>query len=446
MRRRSIPALPLTLVITLALVLAGCVQPVPGSDGTAVTPQSTDAPPLPPASPSSEEANGSNATWAPDVEACVDEVTEPSFDSGTEVNSRSEPVPANVTHAVVRVGSYLGGVYVAPWTRDNAQVEVGESDPDDILEPRVNITTRGSTLIVNVEVERTGAEERGPLGVDLFTEQDTYAAVKVRIPDLPVESLSLRDMPERDGSDGDPVVWFRTDWSHGGWGEVIAHDLEVESFASKAHVLDTTVVRVRATAAAVSAGSGDVHMHRFAARNASVEGGSSELCASLVHADALHLDNGSGDVEVRGVDAHRLAVETGAGDISVEKVRARSASLDVGSGDLTLGHVLFQRLRVDTGSGSVDGALEPLATGNVEVNGGSGDVTLRFPAGPDLGYMVRADAGSGDVNVTITNGTVEESGQDRGGQVTGRTRGFSERPIQVQVAVSTGSGDILVEA
>jgi lia operon protein LiaG len=109
---------------------------------------------------------------------------------------------------------------------------------------------------------------------------------------------------------------------------------------------------------------------------------------------SVNLDTGSGSVTVSDVRGDELRMDTGSGSITARNVDVRSVSADVGSGGVRLSGVKASRVSLDTGSGSTD--VELLTdVENVNVDAGSGPVSLRLPA--NAGAEVEIETGSGGI-------------------------------------------------
>jgi len=116
---------------------------------------------------------------------------------------------------------------------------------------------------------------------------------------------------------------------------------------------------------------------------------------SVKNADGtLDLDSGSGDVTVSGVRGPQLTIDSGSGDVQADDVSVDRLSLDSGSGSVKISGLASKTVTLDSGSGSVDMGFK----GNVEsmdIDSGSGEVTLRLPAAFSARFDI--DAGSGGV-------------------------------------------------
>jgi hypothetical protein len=168
----------------------------------------------------------------------------------------------------------------------------------------------------------------------------------------------------------------------------------------------------------------------------------------------IKIDTGSGDVAAGG-GSGQLKVDTGSGDITVEHFTGDVIDCDVGSGDVTLRSGAAKKVSVDTGSGDVEvrsmdieefdgdtGSGDVLleSTGakltRIVTETGSGDVTLRL--GGAASFELIADQGSGDLVSRYDDATPIVKGRE----VVGYRRGDH----RTKISVSTGSGDVTVEA
>ena len=108
----------------------------------------------------------------------------------------------------------------------------------------------------------------------------------------------------------------------------------------------------------------------------------------------VNLDTGSGGVTIANVRGDELRMDTGSGSITGSGIDVRVLDADVGSGGVRLTGVKAARISLDTGSGSAD--VEVLTdVDDVNVDAGSGGVSLRLPA--NAGAEVEIETGSGGV-------------------------------------------------
>jgi lia operon protein LiaG len=109
---------------------------------------------------------------------------------------------------------------------------------------------------------------------------------------------------------------------------------------------------------------------------------------------SVNLDTGSGSVTVADIRGDELRMDTGSGSISARNIEVTALSADVGSGGIRLSGVKASRISLDTGSGATD--VELLTdVEDVDVDAGSGPVSLRLPA--SVGAEVEIETGSGGI-------------------------------------------------
>ena len=109
----------------------------------------------------------------------------------------------------------------------------------------------------------------------------------------------------------------------------------------------------------------------------------------------LTLDAGSGGATLDGVRGGRLNMDVGSGSLRGRDIDVPELTADVGSGGVRLSGVKTPRLHLETGSGGSDiELLGPVE--DVQVEAGSGGVTLRLPA--SLGATVDVETGSGGID------------------------------------------------
>jgi lia operon protein LiaG len=109
----------------------------------------------------------------------------------------------------------------------------------------------------------------------------------------------------------------------------------------------------------------------------------------------LVLDSGSGGATLDGVRGGKLNLDIGSGSLRGREIDVSELVADVGSGGIRLSGVKTPRLHLETGSGGSDvELLGPVQ--DIQVEAGSGGVTLRLPA--TLGAMVDIETGSGSID------------------------------------------------
>ncbi|HWA15650.1 MAG TPA: DUF4097 family beta strand repeat-containing protein [Gemmatimonadales bacterium] len=144
----------------------------------------------------------------------------------------------------------------------------------------------------------------------------------------------------------------------------------------------------------------------------------------------INLDTGSGKVTLNGSKGGKLSIDTGSGDVIISDATATSTEIDTGSGEIRIDGISTGKLSLDTGSGDVRATLVS-APDDIDIDTGSGSVTLRLPS--DVSAMVDLDTGSGDFTVELPlTVTHKEESNLRGKLGSGRGR----------INIETGSGDI----
>jgi lia operon protein LiaG len=109
----------------------------------------------------------------------------------------------------------------------------------------------------------------------------------------------------------------------------------------------------------------------------------------------LNLDAGSGGATLEGVRGGKLNMDIGSGSLRGRAIDVSELVADVGSGGIRLSDVKTPRLHLETGSGGSD--VELLGpVDDIQVEAGSGGVTLRLPA--NLGATVDIETGSGGID------------------------------------------------
>ena len=141
-------------------------------------------------------------------------------------------------------------------------------------------------------------------------------------------------------------------------------------------------------------GSGSV-MATDVSGSLDVDTGSGSITVSTIRGD-LGVDTGSGSVTVRDVEGDEISVDTGSGGVRGGGLRAGTVHVDTGSGSINLDAVDSPDVALGTGSGSVELDLMRDVE-NLDVDTGSGSITIRAPA--DLGARVEIETGSGGIDM-----------------------------------------------
>lgn len=109
----------------------------------------------------------------------------------------------------------------------------------------------------------------------------------------------------------------------------------------------------------------------------------------------LSLDSGSGGAVLDGVRGGSLKMDVGSGSLRGRDLVVSQITADVGSGGVRLSAVKSPRIQLETGSGGTD--IEMLtAPDDVNIEAGSGGVTLRMPAATSA--YIDVETGSGGID------------------------------------------------
>jgi len=160
-----------------------------------------------------------------------------------------------------------------------------------------------------------------------------------------------------------------------------------------------------------------------------VDTGSGEVLAKDVQGD-LSIDTGSGRVTLENIRGGLLSLDTGSGEIRASDVTADRLAADTGTGAISLDELHCPVVLLDTGSGPVDLDLSSDVE-KVEVDTGSGGVTMTVPA--KLGAEFDLETGSGGIDVDVPHESISVD-RDR---VRGRLGNGQGR-----IHVDTGSGGV----
>jgi lia operon protein LiaG len=144
----------------------------------------------------------------------------------------------------------------------------------------------------------------------------------------------------------------------------------------------------------------------------------------------LSVDTGSGEVSLTGVKGENVSVNTGSGDVTATNVRSNELSIETGSGDIEVTNLVAPQVALETGSGAVSADVQG-ELWNVNVQTGSGDVTLKVPS--TLGAQVDIETSSGDIETDFAVSVTRHARDHLTGQI-GDGRG--------KIAIETGSGGI----
>lgn len=196
-------------------------------------------------------------------------------------------------------------------------------------------------------------------------------------------------------------------------------DLEIELPAGARADLRTLAGTIRAERVAgdlrLDTGRGDITARAGEGR-LEIDTGSGAVEVTA-HRGAVAVDTGSGSVRLEGVEGD-VEVDTGSGGVRLVQVRGGKIAADTGSGGIELTEV-EGALRLDTGSGSIRGT-GLVARDEVFADTGSGGVRLEG----DFSAVRRLDVDTGSGSVTL---------------------GFAGTPPALRFEIRTGSGGIDVD-
>ena len=141
-----------------------------------------------------------------------------------------------------------------------------------------------------------------------------------------------------------------------------------------------------------------------------------------VKGDELTVDVGSGSVSVIGATVRRMTLESGSGGVEADQINAPELTVDVGSGGVRMDRVTSDRVRLETGSGGVRLELTN-SPKTLDVESGSGTVTLVLPSNLDADIDISTGSGSIDTDFALQTNRFERH-RLRGtvGNGTGRIR------------------------
>jgi DUF4097 and DUF4098 domain-containing protein YvlB len=109
----------------------------------------------------------------------------------------------------------------------------------------------------------------------------------------------------------------------------------------------------------------------------------------------VNLDSGSGGSTLDGIRGGTLHLDVGSGSLRGRAIEMSEIVADVGSGGVRLVGVKTRKLHLETGSGGSDvELLTPVD--DVQIEAGSGGVTLRLPSA--LGASLDIETGSGAID------------------------------------------------
>ena len=137
-----------------------------------------------------------------------------------------------------------------------------------------------------------------------------------------------------------------------------------------------------------------------------VDAGSGGVEATDVTGD-LSLDSGSGGTVLDGVRGGSLKMDVESGALRGRDIDVSQITADIGSGGVRLSAVRAPRIQLESGSGGAE--LELLvAPDDVNIEAGSGGVTLRMPASTSASVDVETGSGGVDSDFEVKLTRIEK--------------------------------------
>ncbi len=144
----------------------------------------------------------------------------------------------------------------------------------------------------------------------------------------------------------------------------------------------------------------------------------------------LSIDTGSGAVTASEIRGESISIETGSGEVTATNLKSNQLTIDTGSGNIEVTGLTAPQVSLETGSGSVIADLSG-EVWNVNVETGSGDVTLKVP--PTLAAEVDIETSSGEIETDFEVAVTRHARDHMTGRI-GEGGG--------KIEIETGSGGI----
>lgn len=171
------------------------------------------------------------------------------------------------------------------------------------------------------------------------------------------------------------------------------------------YLVDGSTFRVRNAGKTIIAGKSDkVYLKipkDFLFDEADVTIGAGTLEGGALRAGDLSMDVGAGECSLDEISGNEVSLNVGAGAIRTESLNAEKLDLDVGAGEFRLKGVSVTReldLELGMGNAEIDGTV----TGNMNVDCGMGNVTMRLTGSED-DHAYEVDCGMGSVEIGNRN-------------------------------------------
>lgn len=171
------------------------------------------------------------------------------------------------------------------------------------------------------------------------------------------------------------------------------------------YLVDGSTFRIRNAGKTIIAGKSDkVYLKipkDFLFDEADVTIGAGTLEGGALRAGDLSMDVGAGECSLDEISGNEVSLNVGAGAIRTENLDAEKLDLDVGAGEFRLKGVSVTReldLELGMGNAEIDGTV----TGNMNVDCGMGNVTMRLTGSED-DHAYEVDCGMGSVEIGNRN-------------------------------------------
>jgi hypothetical protein len=282
----------------------------------------------------------------------------------------------SIPGTTVAVYNLAGSVTIERGTGANVVIEV----------------TPGGRDAARLVVERIEVNGRPALVVRYPDDDVVYDA-----PGGGTTQMTVRD----DGTFGNGTRGDRVTIRRSGSGTEAHADLRI--LVPAGHDLDLNLGVGEVSASDVEGGLNiDVHSASVRTRNTkgrlNIDTGSGSVVVNGAEGDDILIDTGSGRVEVNGIRASDLDVDTGSGRVTGAGIVVTRLGVDTGSGAITLTDVSASDIELDTGSGGVELDLATQIE-RLIIDTGSGGVRLSVPA--NLSASVEIETGSGGIDTDL---------------------------------------------
>jgi len=326
------------------------------------------------------------------------------------------------THALGQETHRLSGADVAVFNLAGSVEIVPGSGSDVVVE-----VMRGGRDASRLDIQTTRVEGREALVIRYPEDRIVYTAL-TRTTENKVQ---LRDDGTWGGSGGREITVAGSGNGMEAWADLRIAVPSGKDFALFL-VAGETSLRDASGDFLIDTHSAGVHVAGAGGR-LMVDTGSGEVTVNGFDGD-ISVDTGSGAVELNDVQGDEVMIDTGSGGVNGSRIGAASVRVDTGSGEVKLRSMSSPDVLVDTGSGVVE--IELLTdVDRLEIDTGSGGVTVRVPS--SVGAQLVLDTGSGGIDVDLPL-EIRESDRDHLEGILGDGRG--------SIHIDTGSGGIKILA